>query len=124
MPRLDSLKNPQPRPPPQAANSQRTKATTTCTNPECTDSMVEEEDGKLVCIACGTVLQEMHIVSEIQFNESAGGAATVQGSRVGADQTRARAPGGQRLKMSGVMESSEITDANGMFPAQFIPWIC
>ena len=118
MPRLDSLKNPQPRPPPQVASSQGKKAVTTCTNAECTESVVEEEDGKLVCISCGNVLQEMHIVSEIQFNENAGGAATVQGSHVGADQSRARAPGGQRLKMSGGMDSSEITNANGISSMQ------
>ena len=119
MPRLDSLKNPQPRPPPQVANAQRKNASTTCTNAECTASVIEEEDGQLVCISCGNVLQEVHIVSEIQFNENAGGAATVQGSYVGADQSRARAPGGPRLKMSGGMDSSEITNANGMFHMQF-----
>ena len=111
-PRLDSLKNPQPRAPPQIKNK---KTPTTCTNPECVEKDVIEEDGQLVCQSCGTVIQEMHIVSEITFGETAGGAATVQGSHVAADQGYARAAGGQRLKMSGGMDSREITEANGKY---------
>ncbi len=113
LPRLDSLKNPQPRPPPQATIAQRNEAPTTCTNPECVESNLIDEDGKLICTSCGNVIQEMHIVSEISFAEASNGAATVQGSHVAADQSYARAPSGQRLKMSGGMDSREITEANG-----------
>ncbi len=113
MPRLDSFKNPQPRPIPQAKGAQRKTAPTTCTNAQCIEPNVIEEDQSLLCVSCGTVLQEIRIVSEVTFGENSAGAATLQGSHVAVDQSYARAPSGQRLKMSGGMDSREITEANG-----------
>lgn len=66
-----------------------------------------------VCAGCGTVLSEENIVSEVTFGETSSGAAIVQGSYVGADQTHTRSygPGFQR---GGGMDSREITEQNGM----------
>ncbi|ORY88110.1 hypothetical protein BCR35DRAFT_31816 [Leucosporidium creatinivorum] len=79
----------------------------------CGESTLLEVDGaRTVCTRCGTVLEENAIVSEITFGETGGGAAMVQGSYVGADQTRARAPAGYRQK-GGSQESREQTMLNG-----------
>ncbi|GAA6013453.1 hypothetical protein JCM11491_006088 [Sporobolomyces phaffii] len=76
------------------------------------DSVMEMADtAQTVCTKCGTVLTENNIVSEVQFGETGSGAAMVQGSFVGADQTRARAPAGYRQGQS--QESREQTLANG-----------
>ncbi|GJN88958.1 hypothetical protein Rhopal_001929-T1 [Rhodotorula paludigena] len=78
------------------------------------DSVVEMADhAQTVCTSCGTVLSENGIVSEIQFGETSGGAAIVQGSYVGADQTRARAPAGYRQRGIATQESREQTLLNG-----------
>ncbi|BGP07681.1 transcription factor TFIIIB subunit brf1 [Rhodotorula toruloides] len=78
------------------------------------DSVLEmTEHAQTVCTRCGTVLSENAIVSEIQFGETGSGAAMVQGSYVGADQTRARAPGGFRQRGVQSQESREQTLANG-----------
>lgn len=45
--------------------------------------------GDLLCMKCGLVQEENPIVSEVQFGESASGAAMVQGAMVGSDQARA-----------------------------------
>jgi transcription factor IIIB subunit 2 len=65
-----------------------------------------------VCTGCGTVISENNIVSEVTFGESSSGAAVVQGSFVGEDQTHVRSygPGFQR---GGAMESREMTEQNG-----------
>ncbi|WPK22918.1 hypothetical protein PUMCH_000141 [Australozyma saopauloensis] len=44
---------------------------------------------EMVCQQCGLVQEENSIVSEVQFGESSSGAAVVQGSMVGPNQTRA-----------------------------------
>lgn len=49
--------------------------------------------GDLVCGNCGVVQEENPIVSEVQFGESSSGAAIVQGSMVGPNQTRAYSQG-------------------------------
>ena len=49
--------------------------------------------GDLVCEECGMVQEENPIVSEVQFGESSNGAAVVQGSMVGPNQTRAYSQG-------------------------------
>ncbi|KAM0752536.1 BRF1-domain-containing protein [Meredithblackwellia eburnea MCA 4105] len=76
------------------------------------DTLIEYDSsaGNSICTACGTVLEENAIVSEITFGETSGGAAMVQGSYVGADQVRARAPAGYR---KGGQESREQTMMNG-----------
>ncbi|KAL8293709.1 hypothetical protein RQP46_000410 [Phenoliferia psychrophenolica] len=74
----------------------------------CGEDAILETDGS----AGNSVLEENNIVSEITFGETGGGAAMVQGSYVGADQTRARAPAGYRQKGGG-QESREQTMQNG-----------
>jgi transcription factor IIIB subunit 2 len=117
--RLASLKSPHPTPikRPQPARPQASKPTThpktsTCPNPSCPAPNIVEDEGQKVCSGCGTVVSETNIVSEVTFGESASGAAIVQGTFVGADQTHTRAygPGFQR---GGGMESREITEQNG-----------
>ncbi|CAN3474171.1 transcription factor IIIB 70 kDa subunit [Diutina catenulata] len=51
--------------------------------------------GDIVCAECGLVFQENPIVSEVQFGETSSGGAMVQGSMVGADQSRAALGGRQ-----------------------------
>jgi transcription factor IIIB subunit 2 len=71
-----------------------------------------DEEGQKVCTGCGTVISESNIVSEVTFGESSSGAAVVQGTFVGEDQTHVRSfgPGFQR---GGGMESREMTEQNG-----------
>ncbi|KAL1998256.1 hypothetical protein VTN02DRAFT_6539 [Thermoascus thermophilus] len=118
--RLASLKTPHPTPirRPQAATRPQPAApathpppTTTCPNPGCPAPHIVEDDGQKVCSGCGTVISEANIVSEVTFGETASGAAVVQGTFVGEDQTHTRSfgPGFQR----GGMESREITEQNG-----------
>ena len=83
-----------------------------CPNPACVDPKIEDVDDKRVCTSCGTVISDSNIVSEIQFGESSSGAAVVQGSFVGADQSHARSMG-TAFKRAGGMESREIAEANG-----------
>lgn len=64
--------------------------------------------GDLSCSKCGSVQEENPIVSEVQFGETSTGAATVQGSMVGADQARASFGGRQNA-----LESREQTLLNG-----------
>lgn len=108
MTRLKGVRNPPPiirrRP---AANAR------TCPNPTCTDPHVEDCDDKRVCTSCGTLVSDSNIVSEVQFGETSSGAAVVQGSYVGADQSHARSSGGGAFKRGGGMDSREIRDANG-----------
>lgn len=52
------------------------------------DSVLEmTEHAQTVCTRCGTVLSENAIVSEVQFGETGSGAAMVQGSYIGNDQS-------------------------------------
>ncbi|PWY80326.1 hypothetical protein BO94DRAFT_567568 [Aspergillus sclerotioniger CBS 115572] len=85
--------------------------TTTCPNPGCPAPHIVEDDGHKVCSGCGTVISEANIVSEVTFGESSSGAAVVQGTFVGEDQSHVRSygPGFQR----GGAESREITEQNG-----------
>lgn len=62
--------------------------------------------GDVSCMNCGSVVEENPIVSEVQFGESASGAAMVQGAMVGADQARAN------FNMRNAMESREQTLLN------------
>ena len=125
--RLASIKNPNPTPTPSAQSqmhpqrpSQPPKPkptthpkTTTCPNPSCPAPEIVEDEGQKVCSGCGTVISESNIVSEVTFGEAASGAAIVQGTFVGADQSHGRSsgPGFQR---GGGMESREITEQNGI----------
>lgn len=119
--RLASLKPPGSTPikrPQSIVHSQPSKPTThpkpsTCPNPGCPAPQIVEDDGQKVCAGCGTVVSEANIVSEVSFGESASGAAIVQGTFVGEDQSHVRSygPGFQR---GGGMESRELTEQNGM----------
>src|SRR2546423_6589633 len=109
-PRLDSL-TPGPTAP-------QRPLTHTCPNPACTapNNVVQEDDGSYICHHCGTIAAEhSHIVSEIQFGETASGAAAVQGQYIGADQTHARSgTGGRRggaVRGDG-MNSKQLTELN------------
>lgn len=111
-PGATAIKRPQPVARPQPARPTTHPKTTTCPNPSCPAPHIIEDDGQKVCSGCGTVVSEANIVSEVTFGESASGAAIVQGSFVGEDQTHVRSygPGFQR---GGTMESREITEQNG-----------
>ncbi|GAD96734.1 transcription factor TFIIIB complex subunit Brf1 [Paecilomyces variotii No. 5] len=120
MGRLASLKGPNSTPirrpqavaRPQPAKPTTHPKTTTCPNPGCPAPHIVEDDGQKVCSGCGTVISESNIVSEVTFGEASSGAAIVQGTFVGADQSHVRSygPGFQR---GGGMESREITEQNG-----------
>lgn len=106
--RLDSIKNPQPRPAPRS-NKPPTRE---CPNPECgqTDTGIEE-DGKSICSACGTVIEELNMVSEVAYGLSTGGAPVVHGSHVGMNQSYSkRADVGNRNRS---MTSRDVTEAQG-----------
>ena len=106
--RLDSLKNPQPRPPPQ---SQKPRATN-CPNPECgLADTGDEEDGKVICRACGTVIHELNMVSDLQYGLSAGGQHVVHGFHVGAGEASARR--GDVVDPHRTMTSRMVTESNG-----------
>lgn len=110
--RPQSVTQPQPQTQPQPAKPTTHPKPSTCPNPGCPAPNVVEDDGQKVCSGCGTVVSEANIVSEVTFGESASGAAVVQGTFVGEDQTHVRShgPGFQR---GGGMESREITEQNG-----------
>ncbi|KAI9783560.1 MAG: transcription factor TFIIIB subunit brf1 [Geoglossum umbratile] len=94
--RLKNVKTPRSR---GGANSR------TCPNPSCgaTGDKITDDADKRVCTECGTVLSDSNIVSEVQFGETSSGAAVVQGSYIGADQTHARSLG-TAFKRAGGME--------------------
>ncbi|KAF7719739.1 Uncharacterized protein PECH_005700 [Penicillium ucsense] len=118
--RLASLKPPSSTPirrPQPAGRPQPTRPTThpktqSCPNPGCPAPHIVEDEGQKVCSGCGTVISESNIVSEVTFGETSAGAAVVQGSFVGSDQTHVRSfgPGFQR---GGGMESREVTEQAG-----------
>ena len=118
--RLDSLKNPLPRGIRGARSVDRLAQTQahrtavlSCTNKACPKSDVREEDGQKICISCGTVVDESQITSEVTFGETSSGAAAVQGTYVGADQSHARSSVLGSAKITGGMDSREITESNG-----------
>ena len=106
--RLDSIKNPQPRPAPQTKRPRARE----CPNPECgqKDTGVDE-DGKSICSACGTVIEELNMVSEVTYGLSSGGSHVVHGYHVGADQAYAKR--GDVIDRTRMMSSQEMTAANG-----------
>jgi len=116
--RLDSLKNPQPRPMPGATrpvSKKAPKAALQCTNKQCPQSDIDEDDGKLICKTCGVVVQDGQITSEIQFLDLANGAVGVQGSYVGANEAHARNSALGNSKIAGGMDSREVSLRNGSY---------
>lgn len=79
-----------------------------CPNKECSAPDVQEG----VCHNCGTIVDDSNIVSEVTFGESSSGAAVVQGSYVGADQSTARSLG-PAFRRAGGGEDRESTVRNG-----------
>lgn len=88
------------------------KPADTCPNPNCPDPRIIRDEDMKVCETCGAVVSEDTLVSEISFGETSAGAAVVQGSYVGADQTHTRSSG-PGFHRGGGMESREITEQNG-----------
>ena len=117
--RLDSVKNPQPRPMPGIARPVAKKAQKStalqCTNKQCPQSDVDEDDGKMVCKTCGVVVQDGQITSEIQFLDNANGSVGVQGSYVGANEEHARNSALGNSKVAGGMDSREVSQRNGSY---------
>ncbi len=111
--RLDSIKNPQPRPLPRPVRPTKAKVVPQCSNAECGNSDVVEDDGKLICRSCGFVLSELQITQELTFGEAANGAAVVQGVYVGANDDSARNPALGASKIAGGMDSRQVTERNG-----------
>lgn len=89
------------------------KTTPQCENPSCTRSDVIEEDGKLICRSCGFVLSDVQITQELTFGEAANGAAVVQGVYIGANEENARNTGLGPSKLTGGMDSRQVTERNG-----------
>ncbi|KAI9678775.1 MAG: transcription factor TFIIIB subunit brf1 [Caeruleum heppii] len=88
------------------------KNPSTCPNAACPEPKIEDLGDKRVCTTCGTVVSDSNIVSEVQFGETSAGAAVVQGTYVGSDQSHARITG-TKYKRAGGMESKEVSEANG-----------
>ena len=115
------IRRPQPIARPQPAKPTTHPKTSTCPNPGCPAPHIVEDDGQKVCSGCGTVISDANIVSEVTFGETSSGAAMVQGTFVGEDQSHVRSygPGFQR---GGTMESREMTEQNGMHYALRAGW--
>ncbi|PYH45552.1 transcription factor TFIIIB subunit BRF1 [Aspergillus saccharolyticus JOP 1030-1] len=105
------IRRPQPISRPQPVRPTTHPKTTTCPNPGCPAPQIVEDDGQKVCSGCGTVISEANIVSEVTFGETSSGAAVVQGTFVGEDQSHVRSTGPGRFH--GASESRELTEANG-----------
>jgi transcription factor IIIB subunit 2 len=86
-----------PPPPPKVA-----KRTYHC----CSTPDVHTVDNETLCYTCGAVHDENHIVSEVTFGESSGGAAIVEGGFIHANQRHANSMGGSMRGLGG-MESRE-----------------
>eukprot|EP00741_Cyanophora_paradoxa_P011198 tig00020554_g10818.t1 len=76
----------------------------------CEEIEFDSTRGDAVCTACGSVLEENAIVSEVQFSESATGSSSVVGQFVSSTGIKpaARGPGGHLQR-----QSREITIENG-----------
>lgn len=59
----------------------------TCLSCGSSNLEADSSSGITYCVSCGNVIEENVIVSEITFGEASSGAAIVQGSFVGADQS-------------------------------------
>jgi transcription factor IIIB 90 kDa subunit len=90
-----------------------------CPNKTCTSPKVE--DG--ICKSCGTIIEDSNIVAEVQFGESASGAAVVQGSFVSADQGTAKSLG-PAFRRAGGSEDREKTIREGKAALQNVMLTC
>lgn len=79
-----------------------------CEEPNISDA----DEGGSICYNCGQVIEESHIVAEITFGETAGGAAIVEGGFIGENQRHANSMGGTMRGLGG-MGSREQAEMNG-----------
>ena len=69
-------------------------------------------DGARTCVSCGLIIHDVQIVSEVEFGESASGAARVEGGQISNDKGHANTLPGGLLGYGNGQESREITEAN------------
>ena len=110
--RLDSIKTPQPRPLPRPKKPRSQE----CPNPDCNESQGVEEDGKLICSACGSVIDELSMVTEVQYGLAVGGQHIIHGYHVGADQAFAKR--GAVVDKTRAASSRDLTAQYGQQPTQ------
>ena len=84
-----------------------------CPNPDCTSTEFEEEDNKVLCADCGSVVRDMDMVTDLQYGLSAGGGHVVHGHHVGADQAYVR--NGDLFDRNRALTSEELTNLAGEF---------
>ncbi|KAL8872242.1 MAG: hypothetical protein Q9174_002098, partial [Haloplaca sp. 1 TL-2023] len=118
--RLASIKNPQPHPPPEVEaeeqpppKKQKVDRVLTCTDRTCDSEGVVESEGNILCATCGTVLQDANIVSDQTFIETAGGESMRAGVNVAAGATRAKNYDPVASRVTGGMDSRELSEAKG-----------
>ncbi|KAL8908661.1 MAG: hypothetical protein Q9171_005343 [Xanthocarpia ochracea] len=112
--RLDSLTNPQPRRIPiDTPAKKQSDRISVCTDTNCGSTNLDEDNGYLVCQACGTIIQETNIVSDNTFIETGGGESMRAGVTVGNDASRARVYDPVGARIAGGMTSREVSEANG-----------
>lgn len=107
MERLDSLNNPQPRPPPGPKQPQSKD----CPNPDCNEKKGVEEDGKIICTACGSVIEELSMVTDLTYGLATGGQHVVHGFHVGANQAFAKR--GDVVDKTRAANSQDVTEQYG-----------
>ena len=105
--RLDSLSNPQPRPP----IGSRRKETLKCPDPSCKGDEFGEEDGKKLCLVCGAVVSEFSMVTDVQYGLTGSGRHVVHGAHVAADQSYNR--NGMLFDRNKQTTSEEVTNMAG-----------
>ncbi len=83
-----------------------------CPNCHGTSIEFDSTQGSSVCVACGTVLEENVVVSEVTFAEMASGASVLQGQFISSERGKSSAPSifGRRMDAG---ESREATIALG-----------
>lgn len=91
--------------PVRASKSERPKC---CDDPNISDA----DEGGAICYNCGQVIEESHIVAEITFGETSGGAAIVEGGFIRENQRHANSMGGMMRGLGG-MGSREQAEMNG-----------
>ncbi|KAF2198513.1 hypothetical protein GQ43DRAFT_465558 [Delitschia confertaspora ATCC 74209] len=89
----------------------------------CDDPEIRERNGSRVCGNCGTVINEVEIVSEVTFGETSSGAAMVQGGFVGDNQRHANTMGNGVPGGDG-MTSREQSEYNGRQAIRGIGFSC
>lgn len=105
--RLDSLSNPQPRPPIGLHRKEPLK----CPDPMCKGDDFGEEDGKMLCLVCGAVVSEFSMVTDMQYGLTGSGRHIVHGAHVAADQSYNR--GGNLYDRNKQVTSEEVTNMAG-----------